>query len=951
MRHLRGWTYVWILLNCLFTEPYLLAGKDSSTRITGVSYLEDPEHILNPTQAINHYHKGKFTASDSQFIRGSFSTSAYWLHFSIQNSTNVSQNIYLKVKNSYADFVDLYNVGDHIPQLISSQGDQVAFGEHRTLAPYPVFRLTVAPGTQYFLLRYHTQSALSIPLEISHMQDFIESNAKDFLVKGYIFGAMLIITGYNFFLFFSLRNKAYLYYSLYLLNVLLATLATTGHLKLFFFSENGISAPVNWGYLWFSNFAGIFMGLFNQEFLELKDRHIKQVKGIRLINVGLIAGTIVSLFNYAVGAQLSILVGLFLMPLLIYNSAVSCLERYRAAYTYAVSWFFPIIGATIYLLALFGMGTNVEVGLDILRVAIICESILISIALAYKLRLEKRAARDKIANQLKDIENLNETLKQKHADIKELNATLERKVDEKTRDIRSIMQHIPLGVFTITGPNLNIAKDYSRHLSEMFGIDNLTGSCATDLIFNCSHLSSDEINQAVQCISSSIGESHINFLANAKLLPIELRRTFENKQSHIYDLTWDPITDDNGDIVDKILVTIRDVTELRGLQEIAQDQQEELEFIGEILKISPQRFSRFIHTCHGLINENERLLEAVTTPEAGDLELLKLLFVNMHTMKGTARSFYFKKMTKIFHEIEQYYAKLQSESEPDWDLERMRQDLRDARIIVSNYEQIAREKLGRNSQQAQIVEYSLNHIQRNYDLLSDIRHRNELSGEAQHKLFSVTRSFFERLFTSAREVFTDIGLCLPTLAKDLEKSEPKFELEDHDILMHVKVEEMIRNIFIHILRNSMDHGIESATERVRRGKDPVGLIRIELSTSYDRLKIRCFDDGRGLNLSRIREIGLRRELITPVTAAIPEHLADLIFDSGLSTSKRITDISGRGVGMDAVRRYLAEYGGTIRVIIAREKVNNDDFYPFELLIELPMNLFSLPLSETENQAA
>jgi chemotaxis protein histidine kinase CheA len=170
-------------------------------------------------------------------------------------------------------------------------------------------------------------------------------------------------------------------------------------------------------------------------------------------------------------------------------------------------------------------------------------------------------------------------------------------------------------------------------------------------------------------------------------------------------------------------------------------------------------------------------------------------------------------------------------------------------------------------------------------------------------------------------------------------------------MVHVKAEEMLRNILIHVLRHSMDHGIETPAERQQRGKPAAGHIYIGLDYSHDRLRLHYRDDGRGLNLGRIRAIGLRRALVTSVTAAIPKHLADLIFDSGISTSKRITDISGRGVGMDAVRRYLAEYDGTIRVILDKNNVIDDDFYPFELLIELPMDLFTFPSPEAEHQAA
>jgi len=548
-----------------------------------------------------------------------------------------------------------------------------------------------------------------------------------------------------------------------------------------------------------------------------------------------------------------------------------------------------------------------------------------------------------------EIRHLSEDLKSERDTVLTLNQNLEKIVEEKTRDIRSIMEHLPLGIFAITGADCIIAKEHSRLLGQILDVDKVDGMKATDLLFADSQLSTDEKSQAISCIQASMGELDVNFEANISSLPIELQRKTRNGQLRTYDLTWDPIINEDN-LIDKILVTIRDVTELRGLQEKAKDQQEELEFIGEILNVATPRFLRFISTCNQLMDENERLLKSKGLAHK-DVELLKMLFINMHTMKGAARSLYFKKMTHIFHDVEQYYAHLQKDLHQEWNIDKMCEDLKEARRIVTIYEKVAREKLGRDSEQSMLVEFRLQEIQHYYRNLTHMRQHPGLPQDLKKPLIEMSGSFFRRIFTPARTVFDDISLCLPTLAKDLHKTEPEVQLIDHNALISPQGEELIRNAFVHILRNSMDHGIEYDEERRRKGKPSTPVISIELKRDRDQIKILYSDDGRGLNMGRLREIGLEQNLLGINDLEDMDKIAALIFDSGMSTASRVTEISGRGVGMCAVEKYLKDYGGSIRIILHPERSATDHHYPFSFEMALPLELFAEALPVEMTQAA
>ncbi|MDQ3233732.1 MAG: ATP-binding protein, partial [Pseudobdellovibrionaceae bacterium] len=533
------------------------------------------------------------------------------------------------------------------------------------------------------------------------------------------------------------------------------------------------------------------------------------------------------------------------------------------------------------------------------------------------------------------IRGLSEELKREHQNVLALNNNLERLVDEKTRDIRTMMEHIPLGVFMITADR-RIHKDHSRRLSHIFPQQDPETSEAIDFLFARSTLGSDERNQASACIQGTLGDDALNFETNAHLLPLELKQEFPNGTKY-FDLTWNVIENAEA-VVDKILVTIRDVTDLRRLQERSRDQQEELEFIGEILRVPSPRFLRFLRSCRDFIQENENLIRSQAI-EKRNLEALKLLFVNMHTVKGSARSLYLKKMSQVFHEVEQYYAHLQKHEHAEWDVVKMAKDLSDAKKIVDLYEKIAKEKLGRSADQNGFVDFHMDQIKAIYRKVQTAAHSEKMPAEFQPMLGDIRALFHVKIFKDADSVFQEIFGCLPVLAKDLHKEIPATQLATHDILLTQQAEELFRNIFVHLLPNTMDHGIETAAERQTAGKNPKGTISIVMKKSGDRVHLAYFDDGRGLHLNRIQKIGLTRSLLSEAAAQDRQSVANLIFDSGLSTANHVSDISGRGVGMDAVKRFVESAGGKIQIVLQTNTQSDDAFSAFQFHIELPFNLF------------
>ncbi|MFZ6031124.1 MAG: chemotaxis protein CheW [Chloroflexota bacterium] len=153
------------------------------------------------------------------------------------------------------------------------------------------------------------------------------------------------------------------------------------------------------------------------------------------------------------------------------------------------------------------------------------------------------------------------------------------------------------------------------------------------------------------------------------------------------------------------------------------------------------------------------------------------------------------------------------------------------------------------------------------------------------------------------------------MMRDLAQASNKevhFEIVGGDVELDKRVIEQIKDPLIHLLRNAVDHAIEPAPKRLQAGKAAHGTVTLEARHVGKDVSISVRDDGAGLNISAIRQLALRRNIASAATMTDAE-LADLIFQPGFSTSPIITDLSGRGVGLDVVRRNVESLGGRINI--------------------------------------
>jgi two-component system chemotaxis sensor kinase CheA len=165
------------------------------------------------------------------------------------------------------------------------------------------------------------------------------------------------------------------------------------------------------------------------------------------------------------------------------------------------------------------------------------------------------------------------------------------------------------------------------------------------------------------------------------------------------------------------------------------------------------------------------------------------------------------------------------------------------------------------------------------------------------------------------------------------------------------VMERLSDPMVHMIRNCIDHGIENPEERLAEGKPRAGIIRLSAVHAGSHVHISIADDGRGLDLGAIREKAVAHGLLAPEASPSDQELYAMIFQAGFSTAKKVTSVSGRGVGMDVVRRSIEDLSGQIELKSTWKKGTTITLkLPLTLaiveglLVEVHSDLFILPLS-------
>lgn len=559
----------------------------------------------------------------------------------------------------------------------------------------------------------------------------------------------------------------------------------------------------------------------------------------------------------------------------------------------------------------------------------------------------KMSRNDELGSLSDCFSNMRDAIKAKIDQINEYNRTLELKVAERTKSLReknaqiqTILQNIQQGIFTISENDSDksdpkslqykIDSEYSAFLEKILETTDIDGQNMMDLLFRDTDLSSESLSNIKSGLVSIIGEDVLGYELNSDILISEFTMTTPSRKKIIAEIDWCPILDEN-DIVVKMMVTIRDVTVLRSLEAESNKQKEELTLIIEILAVAVNKFEHFITSTKSFLEINQKELEKM---EELDLSTINLLFRNLHTIKGNARALGLATCSNVVHEVEQVLAKMKNDSNSNWNKELLFSGQTKIILLIEKYNSINTDVLERKSTGQNDCKISKMDIKSQLDKIKHLN-RNSIT-DLNHTINELSKFFLDIYGVKFSELVSSIKESANKLATSLNKEAPIFEIKQKkDLYFKDEIVNLIINVFNHLIRNSLDHGIESEDDRIAKGKPKEGHILIEAGLSDSSIVFKIQDDGNGLNLEKIRKVALSKQIIKKDQLLSDAEIGNLIFESGFSTSDVVTDISGRGVGMDAVKNFVENEGGSISIDYLGNKEISSPYRRIQFEIKLP----------------
>lgn len=438
-------------------------------------------------------------------------------------------------------------------------------------------------------------------------------------------------------------------------------------------------------------------------------------------------------------------------------------------------------------------------------------------------------------------------------------------LDERNRAMRLVLDNVDAGLITIDAQG-RIKPEFSRSVERWFGAPQ----------------SDEPLSAFLSRLDEPLGESFQLgweqcveglFPLDMALAQLPSKLVFGRRQ---YELAYRPILG-AGESLEGLLVVISDVSAEVERQRLESEQKETLSALDRILQ-DKTGFLEFL-------TEADELLALIANPPEGGVVLVKRA---LHTLKGNCMVFGIQAVAEICHELESTVIEEQRSPSSEevaglttaW--ARLKQRL--ARIL---------------GDQARL---SIELEPEDYVALL----RNVLDGLPQHELADwIANLRLERTSQRLKRVAEQTS----RIAKRLGKGGVELRLDDGDLRLDAERWAPFWSAFVHVIRNSLDHGIESPEERERGGKAGAGRVAIVTAVEGPEFVVSIEDDGRGIPWDRVRDCAARRGL----PHATQDELIEALFVDGVSTAEQVTEISGRGVGLASMRAACDARGGRVEV--------------------------------------
>jgi signal transduction histidine kinase len=823
-----------------------------------IEYLADPGSQLTLSTLLTR--PDGFTPLPKGEVSFGFNTTPHWFHVAIENPNDETIALNFEINYPLLDFIEFY-VLDENHNLIKQwkTGDRYPFQERPIKHVNFIFPLLVnQKSVQHIYMRVQTNGSLQVPMIIWHNNQFNADATTFYMAQGLWIGAMLILTVYNTFLLLSVWNISYLYYVLHILGLILYISMMKGFSFQYLFPDD--PNLVNNMMITTMGITNILATLFSINFLSIK-RTSRIMSGFLwfLVAYGAILSLAGVIIPYKTGIVLAAVLCIINFGGVLVVGVLRLIKGQREAVYFVAAWVAYSIAAVFYGLAKLGyipLYFFIENGPQI---GSIFEGALLSFAMGDKLKTltnenEKMALENRRAQE--------ELL----AIQKEHIATLDRKVEEKTKTIKIILKNVKYG-FLLINDKLEIQPGFTESCHQLFNKQIAPATLLTDYLTASEREMETFLLAIEQVFEDSLPEvvtlAQIPevFRCGSKILSIKgsIIRDAENK-------------------AEMILFTIIDKTEQIEAEKMAQ------------INDSLLRIIRNKEAFKLLISDFRQVYQQIA---AGSFDhSAARLF--LHTLKGNLSCYGLNSLAGLIHGIEDQ----EEVTASDW--ERIKQHLE---LFCNTYQKITEISMEQELLAEQEITLPFTMVDHMYH---DLKKQHRLSDWNA----SVEGWFANIIATPIKVLVNQLPLYAETLAGRLGKK-VHVEILAEDIRVSDPLAINVVKNLVHLVRNAIDHGIEFP--EARGVKPQTGLIHISFEKSEKALAIKIQDDGRGFDFPKLRKRLVEKGLIAKDKTLSHQEIVRLAISSAVSSSDEISEVSGRGVGLKAVFDQVFQAGGTLEV--------------------------------------
>lgn len=505
-----------------------------------------------------------------------------------------------------------------------------------------------------------------------------------------------------------------------------------------------------------------------------------------------------------------------------------------------------------------------------------------------------------VNNTLDSLQKMYNEVQLSHARIEAWNQELEQKVAERTASLKNLLDHAGQG-FLSFGNDLKVRGEYSAECETIFHRA-IKGEAVPALIYP------EDRDQQVflEAIFAKILYEEKDFLRETyiSLLPEEIL-----VDNSFIGVDYKLIDNKADSSERKIMLILTDLTRQKAMENEVQAERDILAMVVHVVTHSSDFFaavSQYTNFCQegmpGLLAEEKT---------AGDL--LAALFRLVHTFKGTFGQLHMGHVMAKLHEMEGMLEAIRANEIADLNTVRLAERLSCYTVeeMCSWLDEdlnILKEKLGEGFFQQENM------------LVVDNERLREIEEKVQRMLSKAECSLLlpdlRRLrYKPMKELLQSYPEYVVGLAERNEKGVYPFEIEAGDTLVDPwQYNDFIKSLG-HVFRNAIVHGLESFEERVENGKEEMGRITCAAFESETGITLVITDDGRGMTAEHIRDIALKKGICTAAAMDTmqEQEIIQLIFADGFSGADTVNELSGRGVGLSAVRAELEKLGGMVTV--------------------------------------